>query len=151
MRFRNEWLLFVFLSIIFLSIGVLLIPLVTNIDFLRYQYLFFGAEIVIYICCYLLKMIKYYPQKHANLRLLLTIEIIIVFILAIEMIMRYFNIFLINNSFISLGILLWIRGINGIIRGHYLLVYQKIEMIFNLFLITFGSLIFGRLLLIMIV
>lgn len=144
-RFKLDWLVYLILSAVFIAVGIIMIPEVTDLG-AKILNIVLAIALVIYSILYLFPKIK---KHRGSIQILVIIEFIIVCLIALGLILVQFKVFEVTGVVRILGLVIWLRCIVELFRAYF---YRGKDSSYSypvwlfciyLVLITFGTYIFA--------
>lgn len=133
---KNKWVVLV-IAIVFLALGIIMLPQVTSFG-QNILYIVSALGLLVYIFAFLFKNIT---QEEKGVAFWFEItEIVVVLLLAIGLVLTQFDVFNIKDIMLVFALVVWIRGIAGAIRSRT----RVLELIFFLALTTIGTYFFAK-------
>lgn len=135
--------LYLFLSVIFVTIGIIILPVISKVGNVILLYVI-ASIIALYVIFYLSKIVT----KHSGIRqIIIVIEIVLDIVIILSLIFSNFIDFItIKEAFRVIGLTILIHGIFAIMDGYFRLkeegVYKFKNLIFDLILFTIGTILF---------
>ncbi|MBE5746447.1 MAG: hypothetical protein E7359_04090 [Clostridiales bacterium] len=144
-RFKNDWILYLIISILSIALGIVLI--VNNykigLDILN---IVIAVLLLVYLGLVVVPVLR---RKTGSIQVLTIVELVIICIIAIGLVLQQFKVFNIVGSCKIIGLVLWIRAVVELFRAYF---YRGKESSFKypmwyfcviLLLITLGTYMFA--------
>lgn len=144
-RFKLDWLVYLILSAVFIAVGIVMIPEVTDLG-AKILNIVLAIALVIYSILYLFPKIK---RHKGSIQILVIVEFVIVCLVAIGLVLVQFKVFQITGVVRILGLVIWLRSVVELFRAYFYRgkdsSYKYPVWLFCIYLvlITFGTYIFA--------
>ena len=144
-RFKLDWLVYLILSAVFIAVGIVMIPEVTDLG-IKILNIVLALALIVYSVLYLFPKIK---RHRGAVQILTIVEFVIVCLIALGLVLMQFKVFQIDGVIRILGLVIWIRSIVELFRAYFYhgkdSTYKYPVWLFCIYLvlITFGTYIFA--------
>lgn len=114
-RFKNDWLLYLIISIFTIALGIVLI--VKNYEIgLKILNIAISLVLIIYLIAFLLPILRH---RSGNIQILMIIEFVLVALIALGLILQQFKVFNIVGACKIIGLVIWLRAIVELFRAYF--------------------------------
>lgn len=144
-RFKFDWLVYLIFSAVFIALGIIMLPEVTDLGS-KILNIVLAIALVIYCILFLFPKIK---KHRGTIQILVIIEFVIVCLVAIGLVLVQFKVFEITGVVRILGLVIWLRSVVELFRAYFYrgkdssYSYPVWLLCIYLVLITFGTYIFA--------
>lgn len=114
-RFKNDWILYLVISILSIALGVVLIVNDFKIG-LQILDIVIACILVIYLSVVLIPILRH---KTGSIQILTIVEFIIICIIAIGLVLQQFKVFNIVGACKIIGLVLWLRAVVELFRAYF--------------------------------
>ncbi len=132
------------LSIIFLALGILLLPVFSLGEVILDVAL--AAALLIYLFTFLVKRLS---TAKSTVLVLTVIEFTVILLIAIGLVLKQFNIFNIAQSCQIVGVVIWLRSVVSLVKGYFVSTadgrraYPLVTFLLYIGLVTLGTWLFA--------
>lgn len=144
-RFKNDWILYLVISVLAIALGVVLI--VDNFKIgMQILDIVIAIMLIIYLALVLIPILRH---KTGSIQILTIIEFILICIIAIGLVLQQFKVFNIVGACKIIGLVLWLRAVVELFRAYFYrgkdssYKYPVWYFCIMLFLITLGTYMFA--------
>lgn len=144
-RFKNDWILYLIISVLAIALGIVLI--VNNYKIgMQILDIVIACILLIYLLIVLVPILR---KKRGTIQILTIIEFVLICVIAIGLVLQQFKVFNIVGACKIIGLVLWLRAVVELFRAYF---YRGKDSSFKypiwyfcimLFLITLGTYMFA--------
>lgn len=115
-KFKNCHILYLLISVLFIAVGILFYPNLTNLGWgEKFIDLFLGVLLALYLFFMIFPELKNFNNKHNEVKVVNVLEIMVISFLTISSILSFFDIANTLSLTKTLGLAIWVRGVSLLI------------------------------------